>query len=242
MKINNAIFDVGANNGLDGLGFALLNPHYNIYAFEANPELISEIKKNKKKIEFFFNLELKNYEIINKAISDFNGTADFHVSQFNLCSSLLRYKFVKTKKKITSEVITLENFCIQNNIDNIIHLHVDTQGSDISVIKGLKSYRKKVHTGVMETIVKKKDILYKGGSSYDQVISLFNQWNFKIIKTEFNNFEKKEINVYFLNNLIHKNKLLKFNRFKKRFINRIIENKTNTKDYFYMKYLKLFRL
>jgi len=45
-----------------------------------------------------------------------------------------------------------------------------------------------------------------------------------------------------INNLIHKNKLLKFNRFKKRFINRIIENKTNTKDYFYMKYLKLFRL
>jgi len=242
MKINNAIFDVGANNGLDGLGFALLNPNYNIYAFEANPELISEIKRNKKKIEVFFKLELKNYEIINKAIYDFNEVSDFHVSQFNLCSSLLKYKFVKTKKKITSEVITLENFCIQKKIDNIIYLHVDTQGSDLNVIKGLKSYREKVHSGVIETIVEKKDLLYEGGSSYDQVKSLFNQWNFNIIKTEFNDFEKKEINVYFSNNLIPKNKLLKFNRFKERFINRIIENKIKTKDYFYMKYLKVFRL
>ena len=95
----NLIFDVGANNGLDGLGFALHNPAYNVYAFEANPELIPEIIKNKKKIEVFFKLELKNYEIINKAISDFNGMSDFHVSQFNLCSSLLKYKFVETKKK-----------------------------------------------------------------------------------------------------------------------------------------------
>jgi FkbM family methyltransferase len=240
--MNNVIFDVGANNGLDGLGFALHNPAYNVYAFEANPELIPEIIKNKKKIEVFFKLELKNYEIINKAISDFNGMSDFHVSQFNLCSSLLKYKFVETKKKITSEVITLENFCIQKNIDNIIHLHVDTQGSDLNVIKGLKSYRKKVHSGVMETIVEKEDLLYEGGSSYDQVKSLFNQWNFNIVKTEFNDYEKKEINVYFSNNLIPKNELLKFKKYKKRFINRIIENKNNTKDYFYMKYLKIFKL
>jgi len=242
MKMNNAIFDVGANNGLDGLGFALLNPTYNVYAFEANPDLISEIIKNKKKIEIFFKLELKNYEIINKAISDFDGSSIFNVSQFNLCSSLLKYKFVETKKKITIEVITLENFCIQKNIDNIIHLHVDTQGSDLNVIKGLKSFRKKVHSGVMETIVEKKDLLYEGGSSYDQVKSLFSQWNLNIIKTEFNDFEKKEINVYFLNDLIPKNEILKFNRYKKRFINRIIEDKINTKDYFYMKYLKLFKL
>ena len=115
MKTNNAIFDIGANNGLDGLGFALLNSNYNIYAFEANPELVSVIIENKRKIESFFKLEIKNYEIINKAISDFNGVSDFHISQFNLCSSLLKYKFVKTKKKIASEVITLEKFCFQKN-------------------------------------------------------------------------------------------------------------------------------
>ena len=94
----------------------------------------------------------------------------------------------------------------------------------------------------METIVEREDQLYEGGSSYDQVKLLFNQFNFDIDKTEFNDFEKKEINVYFSNSLIDKSKFLKFNMFKKRFINRIIRNKDNTKDYFYMKYLKIFKL
>mgnify|MGYP001475636904 CR=1 FL=1 len=44
-------FDVGANNGVDGLGYALFNKDLNIYAFEANPELVKKILFNKNLIE-----------------------------------------------------------------------------------------------------------------------------------------------------------------------------------------------
>ena len=53
--MNNVIFDVGANNGLDGLGYALFNKNLNIYAFEANPELVKKIQFNKNLIENFEN-------------------------------------------------------------------------------------------------------------------------------------------------------------------------------------------
>ena len=44
MKIRhkNYIFDVGANDGADGLALALANKNIFVHAFEANPEL----KKN----------------------------------------------------------------------------------------------------------------------------------------------------------------------------------------------------
>ena len=48
---NKTIFDVGAFNGLDGLILALKNPTIMVHAFEANPELISKIKNNKKKLK-----------------------------------------------------------------------------------------------------------------------------------------------------------------------------------------------
>ena len=242
MKKNNAIFDIGANDGLDGLGLALSNPHINVYAFEANPYMVEEIIKNKKKIEIFFNLKIDNYEIFNKAIADFNGVADFFISEYDLCSSLLKFKFIDTKIKISCEVITLEKFCSQKKIDNIIYLHVDTQGSDLKVLKGLFTYKKKVHTGVIETAIKKEDILYEGGSSYNEVKQFFKKWNFEIIKTEFNTFDKKEINVYFSNSSMDKKKIIKFNKFKKRFVSRIIKNRTKFKDYVYMLCLKFFKL
>ena len=37
MKNINAIFDVGSNNGLDGINYAVFNPKCTIYAFEPNP-------------------------------------------------------------------------------------------------------------------------------------------------------------------------------------------------------------
>ena len=242
MKKNNVIFDIGANDGLDGLGFALFNKNYNVYSFEANPELVLKIEENKKKIEKFFKLKLDNYEIFNKAVSDFDGTSDFNISHYDLCSSLLSYKFVKTKEKIKTKVITLEKFCLEKHIDNIVYIHIDTQGSDLDVLKGLGSYRSIVHSGVIETIIKKEDRLYEGASYYEEVKFFFEKWGFNIYKDEFNNYLKKEINVYFNNKKISQSNILKFRRFKKTFINRIIKDNYKFKDFIYMIYFKLFIL
>ena len=48
-KYKKNIFDVGAFNGIDGLGLAIKNPDSMVYAFEANPEMIKTIILLKKK-------------------------------------------------------------------------------------------------------------------------------------------------------------------------------------------------
>lgn len=239
--MNNAILDIGANNGVDGLGYALFNKNFNVYAFEANPELVRKINFNKELIEKFLNIKIINYQIIEKAVSNYNGTDDFFISDYDLCSSLLKYKFVKTKKKILCEVITLKKFCEDNEIDNIAYLHSDTQGSDLNVLKGLNEHINKVHSGVIETMIEKEDIKYEGASSFEDFEKFFLENHFQILKKTFNDPAHKEINVFFKNLNISKKNLLNVKEFNRRFIQRIVENRTTLKDrifkFFFNKFL-----
>ena len=241
MSMFNVIFDVGANDGVDGLGYALFNQNLKVYAFEANPDLVNKINENKKIIEKFTKIQLDNYTIINKAVSNFNGTSNFYLSEYDLCSSLLKYKFVKIKKEISCEVISLKSFCDDIKVNNIIYLHSDTQGSDLNVLKGLKEYKNKVHAGVIETMIKKEDINYEGASSFDEFENFFNENNFIITKKKFNDYQNKEVNVYFKNKSISKKDFISKNDFNRRFIQRIINKKSNLKDKIFMYYLKVFR-
>jgi len=235
--MNNVIIDVGANDGLDGLGYALFNRHLKIYAFEPNPELIKLIKNNKKKIENFFGFTLDNYQIYQKAISNYNGKNYFYISEYDLCSSLLKFKFVKIKKKIPCEIITLNKFCKNLKIDNIVYLHCDAQGSDLNVLKGLGKYKKKLHSGVIETMNKEKDRIYRGESSFKDFKSFFLRNKFKITGINPFNKENKILNIYFKNNSILKKNFLYKNEFNRRFLARIIQNKTTIKDRFFKIYL-----
>ena len=70
----NIIFDIGANEGNDGLSFALLFKDCQIYAFEPNRDLVKVINFNKKRIEKIIGSQIKNYKLINKAISNKNGS------------------------------------------------------------------------------------------------------------------------------------------------------------------------
>jgi FkbM family methyltransferase len=56
-----AIFDIGANNGLNGLAFAILNPNTKVFSFEPNPILRKNILNNKKIFEKEFGIKLKNF-------------------------------------------------------------------------------------------------------------------------------------------------------------------------------------
>ena len=82
---NNNIFDVGAFNGLDGLVLAFKNPNMMVHAFEANPYLIKEIKKNKSKIEEYKKIKLNNYKINNCAVSDKDSFLTFNIAKNPNC-------------------------------------------------------------------------------------------------------------------------------------------------------------
>ena len=240
---NNNIFDVGAFNGLDGLVLAFKNPNTMVHAFEANPYLIKEIKKNKSKIEKYKKIKLNNYKINNCAVSDKNSFLTFNIAKNPTVSSLNKFSKNIDKtwpgyreahctvvKRVKVKSITLENYCKKNNIKKINYLHIDTQGSDLKVLKGLNKKINIVEEGILEAAVNKEKSLYSTNHTIKDVEKFLKKNNFEISKIEaIDENIKNEKNVYFKKkNLFKKNDLnTKYNL---RYYNRLISNKLNLKD------------
>jgi FkbM family methyltransferase len=193
------IFDVGANSGKDSAHFK--NDKNNIvYAFEPTPFLI-ETYLNKLKDD--------NYIIINKAVSDFNGYAEFNIAgqadwgcsslnsfQDDLSSTWPGRNDFKVTEKINVEVIRLDDFIKKNNISSVDFLHCDTQGNDLKVLKSFGEEITKLKAGVVEGF--SKNPLYKNIDNFVDDIVLFLQDNgFKINKIEANDIHNNECNIFF---------------------------------------------
>jgi len=194
-------FDVGANSGSEFIDLAKNNKDIMVYAFEPTPEMCEIIKTKAA--------GLNNYRLIEKAVSNYEGKATFHVAGQRDwgCSSLLQFSdksktkwpgrldFVVTKI-IEVDVIRLDKFIEENNINTIEYLHVDTQGSDLNVLIGLGHYLHIVKQGVIEA-ANKEDILYFGQNTKDQCIDFLNQNGFIIDDISCNDEPCNEINIKF---------------------------------------------
>ena len=198
-------FDVGANFGTTSLPIAKNDPETIVYAFEPTPELILHLKR--------CSIDLKNYIVVGKAVSDYEGTAIFNIAgQADWgCSSLLEFSeksktewpgrtdFVVTRQ-IEVEVIRLYNFIILNDIEIIDYFHCDTQGTDLDVLYGLGDKISIIKEGVIEAAVK-PDILYKNQNDYLECIEFLKMNNFEIIAVHGNDPDINEVNIHFKNKL-----------------------------------------
>jgi len=253
MKYKNNIFDVGAFNGLDGLILAIKNPESMVHAFEANPNLIKEIKRNKKKIELFKKIKIKNYKINNYAVSNKNSFLKFNIAKNPTVSSLnefsnniditwpgYREAHCTVVKKIRVKSITLEKYCNDNKINIINYLHVDTQGSDLKVLKGLKKKIEIVQKGVLEAALNTKNSLYKKNHTIKEAKFFLTKNKFKISKIEdIDENIKNEKNIFFYKK--NSPNLKKINIiYNLRYYNRIISDRRNLKDKFINFLSKLF--
>jgi FkbM family methyltransferase len=184
-------FDIGANNG--DQWFDILNQDQDnnfVYMFEPTPQLCEVIKTKYK--------NLKNWILIEKAVSDFNGKTTFNIagSADWGCSSLFEFSedlaqtwpdksrlepngdfhFTDT---IEVDVITLNSFLKDNpQIDKIDYLHVDAQGSDLNILKGSSDHLNKIQKGSIEASGIAK--LYKGSVTKNECIEWLKLNGFKI--------------------------------------------------------------
>lgn len=241
----NNIFDIGAFNGLDGLALAIINPKIMVHAFEANPDLIKLIKINKKKIELYKKIKIKNYKINNFAVTNKNCTLTFNIAKNPTVSSLNNFSKNIDKtwpgyreahctiiKKIKVKGITLDKYCKDNGIENINYLHIDTQGNDLKVLEGLKKEIKKVERGVLEAAINKKKSLYETNHTIKDIKKFLKKKSFSILKIE--NVDKNisyEKNVFFIKKNLKQKKNINTN-YNIRYYNRIISNNINFKDIF----------
>ena len=244
MKYTKHVFDIGAFNGLDGLILAFKNKDTMVHAFEANPNLIKVIKKNKQKVEEYKKIKIKNYKINNCAITDTNKILFFNIAKNPTVSSLHQFSRNLDKywpgyrephctyvKKIKVKGITLEKYCIKNKIEKISYIHIDTQGNDLKVLKGLKKKIKIIEKGVLEAAVNKKVSLYQNSHTVNEVQKFLKRNNFKISKIA--SAEKNisnEKNIFFYNKSLNSKNLIK-TRYNLAHFERIISKSTHFLDY-----------
>ena len=251
MKYKNHIFDIGAFNGLDGIALAVKNSKVMVHAFEANPEMVKTIKENKTKIEKFIKKKIINYKINNFAVSYTNILLKFNIAANPTVSSLQKFSknikktwpgysetHCKFIKQIKVKGITLKKYCIENNINKINYLHIDTQGNDLKVLNGLQNFISIVDKGVLEAAINKKKALYQKSNTVNEIKKFLQKHNYLITKIEsVDENISYEKNIYFQRNNF-KNEFKINTKYRLRFFNRIISDKVNMKD----KFLNLFSI
>lgn len=128
------IFDVGANVGNYSKNLRNNNLRAKIYAFEPHPVTFRKLKEHTSSL---------NIHTSNVAVGASTGSLKLYDYANNDGSSHASlYKAViedihKAKStEYTIDVITLDDFCHQANIDKIDLLKIDTEGHELEVLKG----------------------------------------------------------------------------------------------------------
>jgi len=138
LKISNPIiFDVGANIGDYSLALSGRFPNSIIYSFEPHPETFSRLKSN---------IPTNNIKLFNFALGEKKDTLtlyDRNDSNGSPFASLHKEAITDIQNKGTIEipvqVFTLDEFTTENNISRIDFLKIDTEGNELSILKGAKN-------------------------------------------------------------------------------------------------------
>ena len=219
-----AFFDIGANNGSTTIDLARQNEWLNFYAFEPTPEMYKKIEEQTKDLDNYILIKKAASNFNGKAKFNVSGT-ELSPGVGWGCSSLLdfsekskidsseygwhfsgvaedgsyiewdRQDFIKTDE-IEVEVITLKKFIEENNITEIEYLHLDAQGSDLNILKGMEEKISLVKAGQMEA-ARKKDILYNDQNTLEESIKFLEENGFKILLIQNGDPQENEANIYF---------------------------------------------
>jgi FkbM family methyltransferase len=198
------LFDVGTHHGQNSLNITHRNPDVICYAFEPTPELarLLRIAAEARNIK-------ERYHVYEHAISDFDGEADFHMVQGDTGSASLNEFsdnlseiwpgrtdfFVRGSKKVNVYRLDTWLTIFAPEITCIDHLHIDAQGSDLAVLKGLGEKISMVQSGIIEVPQEDKLRLYKGQHTKQEALDFLEQNEFVIDKVT---SQVNEENLYFV--------------------------------------------
>ena len=181
------IIEIGANDGSHTNWFY---KNSNVWCFEPNPFYVN-LLNNK-----FLNED--NVNVIDKAVSDFDGFANFNIASDGLSSSLnelsdfsIKNTKIQYESQILVEVIRMDTFLYEHNINKIDYLHCDAQGEDLKILKSFGDKISIVQKGKVEVTL--RDELYSNSLNHvNDVADFLNDNNFEIINWREINMNKKD--------------------------------------------------
>lgn len=176
-----AVVDVGANVGFFSMMVRDLFPASGIYVIEPVPQIFECLKKN---------LNDKQSKVFNLAISNTNTKVkmSFNKDESAFSCVITDSKIDKSDKLgiIEVEAITLDSFCINNGLNKIDILKIDTESFELEVLEGAKDTLSRTRFLHIEISVKDNNRY-----TFSQINSLLfsAKYNFQLLS--FRNFTDK---------------------------------------------------
>jgi len=196
------IVEVGSRTGEEAIMMSKHFPDALIYTCECNPNTVDKCRENLK--------PYKNIIFCNQALGNKVEHKPFYsyVDNNDGASSFLFRIDGDTTMKQTGilKINTLNNFIKKNKIDNIDLLLLDTQGSELDIMKGLEEHINNVKYIIAEIpkqipnwhyLPHGTHSKYIDAPAYEEIIDYLEQNNFKIVEKIQENF--LEDNILFSN-------------------------------------------
>jgi FkbM family methyltransferase len=175
--------DVGAHHGETTLGYANHNPGLTIYAFEPNLRAASALIGR-----------APNFIVIPMAVAESNGYAEFHINAAEVASSLLRMdddvrrswpggEVLSEDSVVGVPTVRLDTFMGLMGIAHVDYLKIDTQGTDLAVLRSAGSRLRDISKITLEVDVSPKR-LYEGSASKEEIVAYLSDSAFRMASTE----------------------------------------------------------
>ena len=130
---DDVVFDCGANIGMFSVAAAAKGCQ--VYAFEPSPDQISYLGKNR-------DLYPNEIHIVQKAVADYNGTAQFNLCPgFNGGDSLVNE--FNDGQTVDVQVTSLDSFVEENGIERVDFIKADLEGAETMLLRGATAILKK---------------------------------------------------------------------------------------------------
>jgi FkbM family methyltransferase len=186
------IFDVGANIGQAARIFADEFRQAEIYSFEPFPEAFSQMVSNVK--------HLPRIHPQNCALGESRERATLQVNQGSELNSFLNSapeanayisaEHIKPRGQCDVSVLTLDEFCTENQISSIDLLKIDTQGFELRVLKGAETLLSK---GKIRTIFFEVNFvpLYRDQPTFAEIHDFLCTHGYRFVALYDSNFDSR---------------------------------------------------
>jgi FkbM family methyltransferase len=137
-----AVLDIGANIGCASLLFSVYYPLATIYAFEPSPSSFQFLQSNMKQ---FPNVHPFNYGLDSK-----DGSARLYSGQGASVTNSLGTSVLNSSEFETAELRRLSAFILDNDLDRILLIKIDTEGSEVPILKDIEHLLDRVESVMLE--------------------------------------------------------------------------------------------
>jgi len=180
LNLSGVWLDVGAHFGESTKEIAKANKSLTVFAFEPDP-------KNAKRLRAS---PLRNYHVIEKAVSETDGNINFNLNSHDATHSILPLRkegvaewhidtSLKNISQITVASIRLDTFLKEYGLMDVDYLKVDAQGADLSVVRSAGSSLRVIKKIKLEVITAREP-LYDGEAKKEDVLAFLDQNGFQL--------------------------------------------------------------